>query len=125
MNYRLHLHMFMCWFITSSVVLYQPVYVYIIVFFILSCTVSTSTYFPIKHISSDIYKQKNLLDNFGQLLANLFLPLFEATVDPSSHRNLSIFLNQVLNLLPSTDFLTHLLPFSSLYYTIILSSHVW
>jgi AMP deaminase len=44
----------------------------------------------------DIYRRKNLLQNFGQLLRNLFLPLFQATLDPSSHKNLSIFLNQVI-----------------------------
>lgn len=44
----------------------------------------------------DIYKQRKMMDNFGQLLRNLFLPLFQATVDPSSHKNLSIFLNQVI-----------------------------
>lgn len=44
----------------------------------------------------DIYQQKDRLQNFGQLLRNLFLPLFEATVDPSSHKNLSIFLTQLI-----------------------------
>ncbi|CAI8049760.1 AMP deaminase 2 [Geodia barretti] len=48
------------------------------------------------YLCSDIYRQKKLLENFGQLLRNLFLPLFQATLDPSSHKNLSIFLNQVI-----------------------------
>ena len=55
-------------------------------------TVMCSIMFP---LCSDIYKRKKVLENFGQLLRNVFLPLFQATIDPSSHKNLSIFLNQV------------------------------
>ena len=36
-----------------------------------------------------------MVKNFGQILENLFVPLFEATLDPSSHPFLSKFLNQV------------------------------
>jgi AMP deaminase len=45
---------------------------------------------------SDIYKSKNMLDNFSQMIENIFIPLFEATLNPSSHVNLSKFLNQVV-----------------------------
>ena len=44
---------------------------------------------------SDIYRSKNLLENFGQMMENIFLPLFEVTLDPDSHPNLYKFLNQV------------------------------
>jgi len=37
---------------------------------------------------SDIFKSNNILDNFQQLLDNVFLPLFETTVDPNSHPDL-------------------------------------
>ena len=45
---------------------------------------------------SDIYKDRNMVKNFNQILENLFVPIFEATLDPSSHPYLSKFLNQVL-----------------------------
>ena len=35
------------------------------------------------------------MDNFNQLLENLFIPLFEVTIDPSSHPALHKFLHQV------------------------------
>ena len=37
-----------------------------------------------------------MVKNFNQILENLFVPVFEATLDPSSHPYLSKFLNQVL-----------------------------
>lgn len=43
----------------------------------------------------NIYKAQGLLDNFEQMLTNLFQPLFEVTADPSSHPQLHIFLQQV------------------------------
>ncbi|CAK9290073.1 unnamed protein product [Gordionus sp. m RMFG-2023] len=44
----------------------------------------------------DIYRTKNLVSNFEQILNNIFLPLFEATNDPSSHPELYMFLNQIV-----------------------------
>ena len=44
---------------------------------------------------SDIYKAKKVISNFQELLENLFLPLFEVTLDPNSHPNLHRFLQQV------------------------------
>lgn len=41
---------------------------------------------------SDIYKSNKLVDNFEQILQNIFLPLFEATNDPKSHPELHKFL---------------------------------
>ena len=47
------------------------------------------------HYLSDIYKSTGQLDSFGQLLDNLFRPLFQVTVDPSSNPQLHCFLQQV------------------------------
>jgi len=47
----------------------------------------------------DIYKAQGLIDNFEQLLDNIFTPLFEVTVDPNTHPQLHLFLKTVgLNL---------------------------
>ena len=43
----------------------------------------------------DIYRAQGLVDNFEQLLDNIFTPLFEVTVDPNSHPQLHLFLKQV------------------------------
>lgn len=44
----------------------------------------------------DVYKSSNLMDNFQQIVVNLFQPLFEVTKDPSSHPKLHIFLQRVI-----------------------------
>ncbi|KIH54998.1 putative AMP deaminase [Ancylostoma duodenale] len=43
----------------------------------------------------DIYKSKNMVQTFDELLDNVFTPLFEVTNDPSSHPELFRFLQQV------------------------------
>lgn len=43
----------------------------------------------------DIYKAQGLIDNFEQLLDNIFTPLFEVTVDPNTHPQLHLFLKTV------------------------------
>ncbi|KAF8777706.1 AMP deaminase 2 like protein [Argiope bruennichi] len=43
----------------------------------------------------DIYKSNNLVTNFQEILENIFLPLFEATNNPSSHPGLYMFLKYV------------------------------
>ncbi|XP_030833472.1 AMP deaminase 2 isoform X3 [Strongylocentrotus purpuratus] len=43
----------------------------------------------------DVYKSNKLVSNFGDLLDNLFGPLFEVTRDPSSHPDLHKFLKYV------------------------------
>eukprot|EP00887_Chlorella_sp_A99_P005265 scaffold1.g5265.t1 len=43
----------------------------------------------------NLYKEQGLLENFQQLLANIFEPLFEVTRDPGSHPQLHIFLKGV------------------------------
>ncbi|XP_044728732.1 AMP deaminase 2 isoform X2 [Chrysoperla carnea] len=44
----------------------------------------------------DIFKLNKLLENFQQILSNIFLPLFEVTNDPSSHPELHKFLRYVI-----------------------------
>uniref|UniRef100_A0A8C6P0I4 AMP deaminase n=1 Tax=Nothobranchius furzeri TaxID=105023 RepID=A0A8C6P0I4_NOTFU len=43
----------------------------------------------------DIFRGKNFIPHFGKMLENIFLPAFEATIDPESHPELSIFLKHV------------------------------
>ncbi|XP_023680290.2 AMP deaminase 3-like isoform X2 [Paramormyrops kingsleyae] len=43
----------------------------------------------------DIFRVKNLIPNFAKMLENIFLPLFEATVDPQQHKELHVFLKYV------------------------------
>ncbi|KAF1941602.1 AMP deaminase [Clathrospora elynae] len=44
----------------------------------------------------DVYKATGLMDNFQQVIVNLFKPLFEVTKDPTSHPKLHIFLQRVI-----------------------------
>jgi AMP deaminase len=44
----------------------------------------------------NIYKKSNLVQNFQQVLENIFEPLFEVTKDPSSHPELHVFLQRVI-----------------------------
>lgn len=44
---------------------------------------------------SDIFKSKKLIPNFSKMLENIFLPLFEATVNPQKHKELHVFLKYV------------------------------
>ena len=44
----------------------------------------------------DVYKSSGLMENFEQVVINLFQPLFEATQDPNKHPNLHIFLQRVI-----------------------------
>ncbi|XP_074605216.1 AMP deaminase 2-like isoform X2 [Brevipalpus obovatus] len=43
----------------------------------------------------DIYKSNKLVENFQEILRNVFLPLFEVTNDPKSHPELHKFLHYV------------------------------
>ena len=43
-----------------------------------------------------VYKETGTLDNFQQMLDNVFAPLFEVTADPSSHPQLHAFLATVV-----------------------------
>ena len=44
----------------------------------------------------DIYKSSGLMDNFEQVIINVFQPLFEATKNPASHPKLFVFLQRVI-----------------------------
>lgn len=44
---------------------------------------------------SDVYHTKKHLCNFQEMLENIFMPLFEVTVNPGSHPELHLFLQHV------------------------------
>ncbi|TVY23876.1 AMP deaminase [Lachnellula hyalina] len=44
----------------------------------------------------DVYKSTGLMENFEQVIVNLFQPLFEVTKDPTTHPKLHIFLQRVI-----------------------------
>jgi len=44
----------------------------------------------------DVYKHSNLVKNFSEVIDNLFRPLFDVTIDPSSNPNLHTFLQYVI-----------------------------
>lgn len=46
----------------------------------------------------DIFKSNKLINNFQEILNNIFLPLFEATNNPKSHPELHMFLQYVVGL---------------------------
>lgn len=43
----------------------------------------------------NVYKAQGILENFQQFLDNIFLPMFDATINPESHPMLHIFLKHV------------------------------
>lgn len=46
----------------------------------------------------NIYKEMGIVTSFQNILDNIFLPLFEVTVDPESHPQLHVFLKKVCTL---------------------------
>jgi len=44
----------------------------------------------------NVYRKAGFITNFQEMLDNIFLPLFEATVDPNSHPEVDCFLKQVV-----------------------------
>ena len=44
----------------------------------------------------DVYKSTGLMENFEQVVINVFQPLFEVTKDPSLHPKLHVFLQRVI-----------------------------
>ncbi|KAI5455542.1 AMP deaminase [Naganishia albida] len=44
----------------------------------------------------EVYKGTGAINNFGEIVRNLFQPLFEVTQDPSSHPELHIFLQRIV-----------------------------
>lgn len=53
---------------------------------------------------SDIFRGRNFVPHFGKMLENIFLPIFQATIDPQSHPDLSIFLKHVSDDKKSTNY---------------------
>ncbi|KAK7810451.1 hypothetical protein U0070_002847 [Myodes glareolus] len=43
----------------------------------------------------DVFRSKNFLPHFGKMLENIFLPVFEATINPQAHPDLSVFLKHI------------------------------
>nr|XP_020449040.1 AMP deaminase 3-like [Monopterus albus]XP_020449041.1 AMP deaminase 3-like [Monopterus albus] len=43
----------------------------------------------------DIFRAKKLVPHFAKILENIFLPLFEATVNPQKHKEIHVFLKYV------------------------------
>ncbi|NXU75124.1 AMPD1 deaminase, partial [Oreotrochilus melanogaster] len=43
----------------------------------------------------DIFRSKNFLPHFGKMLENIFIPVFEATINPQAHKELSVFLRHI------------------------------
>ncbi|KAL0228775.1 hypothetical protein GEMRC1_013395 [Eukaryota sp. GEM-RC1] len=43
-----------------------------------------------------VYKEGGFLENFGDMLSNIFKPLFEVSLDPSTHPHLHYFLQSVV-----------------------------
>eukprot|EP00071_Canis_lupus_P027019 XP_022260576.1 AMP deaminase 1 isoform X2 [Canis lupus familiaris] len=43
----------------------------------------------------DVFRSKNFLPHFGKMLENVFMPVFEATINPQAHPNLSVFLKHI------------------------------
>lgn len=46
----------------------------------------------------NVYKEMGIVTSFQNLLDNIFVPLFEVTIDPASHPQLHVFLKQVVGL---------------------------
>jgi AMP deaminase len=44
----------------------------------------------------NVYKKSKLVENFQQIIRNIFEPLFEVSQDPSSHPELHVFLQRVV-----------------------------
>ncbi|KAJ3103011.1 AMP deaminase [Phlyctochytrium planicorne] len=44
----------------------------------------------------NVYKEQKIIENFEDVLKNIFEPIFEVTKDPTSHPNLHVFLQRVV-----------------------------
>ncbi|XP_061487914.1 AMP deaminase 1 isoform X2 [Rhineura floridana] len=43
----------------------------------------------------DVFRTKNFLPHFGKMLENIFLPVFQATINPQDNKELSVFLRHI------------------------------
>ncbi|KAI4331620.1 hypothetical protein MLD38_029794 [Melastoma candidum] len=46
----------------------------------------------------NVYKEMGIVTSFQNIIDNIFIPLFEVTIDPDSHPQLHVFLKQVVGL---------------------------
>jgi len=46
-------------------------------------------------VFSDIFRSKKIIPNFAKMLENIFLPLFQATINPQKHKETHVFLKHV------------------------------
>lgn len=70
----------------------------------------------------NVYKEMGVIESFQTVLDNVFIPLFEVTVDPSSHPQLHVFLKQVsdeLQLFPHGSLVDFSIPLSILCHYIV------
>lgn len=49
----------------------------------------------VRFVFSDIFRSKKIVPNFAKMLENIFLPLFQATVNPQKHKETHVFLKHV------------------------------
>ena len=59
-----------------------------------SCVIEVCTWVQLPRLYN-VYKEQGIIENFEQLLDNIFHPLFEVTRDPNSHPQLHLFLKNV------------------------------
>ncbi|CAH2220681.1 AMP deaminase 1 [Pelobates cultripes] len=43
----------------------------------------------------DIFRAQNFVPHFGKMLENIFMPVFEATINPNANKELSVFLRHI------------------------------
>ncbi|MEE6493260.1 hypothetical protein FKM82_016777 [Ascaphus truei] len=43
----------------------------------------------------DIFRAQNFVPHFGKMLENIFMPIFEATINPNANKELSVFLRNI------------------------------
>ncbi|XP_053249535.1 AMP deaminase 1 isoform X1 [Podarcis raffonei] len=43
----------------------------------------------------DVFRSKNFLPHFGKMLENIFVPIFQATINPQDNKELSVFLRHI------------------------------
>ncbi|XP_060628557.2 AMP deaminase 1 isoform X2 [Anolis sagrei] len=43
----------------------------------------------------DVFKKQNFLPHFGQMLENIFVPVFQATINPQDNKDMSVFLRHI------------------------------
>lgn len=62
----------------------------------LSLPFSTPFYFNVQLPRLyNVYKEMGIVHSFQNILDNVFIPLFEVTINPNSHPQLHVFLMQV------------------------------